>query len=134
MKACQSKLITIHLIGISTCQAIKQLKQGVQGLEAFAFCVVTVIDEHTKLSGIFLKLLSQDVLESNSPQTKFQTMTFQSQFQKVTVQKLNAEFWTGISSQMINYQLPIRGSIILVIISMTYTSMKSMYKATCANC
>ena len=50
MKACQSKLITILLIGISTFQAIKQLKQGVQGLEAFAFCVVTVIDEHTKLS------------------------------------------------------------------------------------
>ena len=59
-----------------------------------------------KVTGIFVILLSQDDFESNSPEAKFQTITSQNQFEKVTVQKPIADFWTGISNQMIKYQLP----------------------------
>ena len=48
------------------------------------------------------------VFESDCLETKFQTITSSSQFEKVIVQKSIAELWTIISNQMIKYQLPIR--------------------------
>lgn len=30
------------------CQTLLQLQQGVQGLQGFVFCVLTINDEHTK--------------------------------------------------------------------------------------
>ena len=54
--------------------------------------------------------MSQDGVESNYPETKFQTILsyfyFRSQFEKVTVKKSIAELLTVISNQMIKYQLP----------------------------
>ena len=56
-------------------------------------------------TGIFVILLSQCGFESDSPETKFQTISSLSQFEKVTVQKPIAEYWTVISNQLIKYQL-----------------------------
>ena len=65
-------------------------------------------------------LLSQDSFESDSLETKFQTITSLSQFEKVTVQTSFAELWTVISNQIISINLPTRGSIKLIIINMTH--------------
>ena len=59
-----------------------------------------------KATGIFVKLLSQDGFENDCPEIEFQTITFQSQFEKVTVQKSIAETWIVISNQTIKNQLP----------------------------
>ena len=56
-------------------------------------------------TGIFVILLSQYGFESDSPETKFQTISSLSQFEKVSVQKPTAEHWTVISNQVIKYQL-----------------------------
>ena len=71
----------------------KQQHQGVQGLQAFAFCVVNTNYEHMKhklknalglnvfessglkVFGNFLILLSQDRFETDCLETKFQTIT-----------------------------------------------------------
>ena len=45
-------------------------------------------------------------MKTTTEETKFQTIIFQSQFEKVTVQMSIAELWTVISDQMNNYQLP----------------------------
>ena len=58
-----------------------------------------------KANNIFVILLSQDGFKRDFPETKFQTITPQSLFEKVTVQKSIAELWTVISDQMIKYQL-----------------------------
>ena len=47
-----------------------------------------------KVIGIFVILLSQDGIESDYRATKFQTTTFLSQFEKVTVHRSTAELWT----------------------------------------
>ena len=49
--------------------------------------------------GIFVILLSQDGIESDYRETNFETITFLSQFEKVTVQRSTAELWTVISNQ-----------------------------------
>ena len=50
-------------------------------------------------------LLSHNGFESDCPETKFETITSWSQFEKVTVQKSIAELWIVVSNQMIKYQL-----------------------------
>ena len=54
--------------------------------------------------------MSQDGVESNYPETKFQTILsyfyFTSHFEKLTVKKSIAELLTVTSNQMIKYQLP----------------------------
>ena len=50
------------------------------------------------------------VFESDCLETKFQTITSSSQFEKVIVQKSIAELWTIISNQMIRYQLSHKNS------------------------
>ena len=47
--------------------------------------------------GIFVILLSQDGIESDYRETNFETITFFSHFEKVTVQRSTAELWTVIS-------------------------------------
>ena len=69
-----------------------------------------------KATGILVILLSQDGFESDCPETKFQTITLQIQFEKVTVQKSIAELWTVISNQIIKYQLSHTYFLKLVII------------------
>ena len=59
-----------------------------------------------KATGNFLTSLSQDGFEKDFLETKFQTITSQSQFEKVTAEKSIAELWAAISNQMINHQLP----------------------------
>ena len=83
-----------------------------------------------KATCIFAILLCQDDFESDYPEIKFQAITSSSQFEKVPVQKFIANLWTVISNEMIKYQLPIRGSIKLVIINLygvqvSYTCMES---------
>ena len=58
-----------------------------------------------KATGIFVILLSQDGVESDSSEGKFLRLR-KGQFEKVTVQKTIAELSTVISNQMIKYQLP----------------------------
>ena len=59
------------------------------------------------MTGIFVILLSQNGFEAECSETKLQTITSSSQFEKVTVQKSTAEPWAVISNQMFKYQLPI---------------------------
>ena len=58
-----------------------------------------------QVTGIFLILLCQNGFKSNFPETKFKTIAYQSQFEKVTVQRSTAELWTVIFNQMMKYQL-----------------------------
>ena len=54
----------------------------------------------------FVKLLIQDSLESDCPETRFQVITSSGQYEKIAVRKTIKEFWTAISNQMIKLQLP----------------------------
>ena len=51
------------------------------------------------LQKIIFVILSQDGIESDYRETNFETITFLSQFEKVTVQRSTAELWTVISNQ-----------------------------------
>ena len=74
---------------------------------------------------VFVILLRLDGFESDCPETKSQTITFWSQFEKVTVQKSITELWTLISNQMMSISFPIYSSIKLLIINMAYTCVES---------
>ena len=75
--------------------------------------VFKALSSGLKAIGIFVILRSLDGFESDCPETKFQTITCYSQFEKVIVQK-------SIVVQMIKYQLSPTRSIKLMIINMTY--------------
>ena len=65
-----------------------------------------VYRSNLKKTDILVIKLSQDGFESDYPEMKFQTITSQSQFEKVTGLKFITNSWTVICNQMVKYQLP----------------------------
>ena len=73
----------------------------------------------------FFNIIESWFFESGCPETKFESITSKSHFEKVTVQKPIAGLETVIFYQVISISFVISGSIKLVIIDMTHACMQS---------